>query len=86
MKAGAPVSEVQKDGKRIGVLLPLYDHSLHTIGSLGLMFRYHPGDDQSAFLKKAERFEIRLPCRRRLLNRSLVTNELVHICANPLRL
>ena len=54
MTSGRPVAEVQKDGKRIGVLLPLFDVSLHRVGSVGLMFRYHSGDDQKAVIQRAE--------------------------------
>ena len=58
--SGKPLVEVQKDGVRMGVVLPLYDHGLNTIGALGLMYRYHPGDDQAGFLKRSQQIRDRL--------------------------
>jgi hypothetical protein len=52
-KTGKPIVEVQKDGVRIGVLLPLYDGSHRSIGAVGLMFPWHQGDSQASVLKRA---------------------------------
>lgn len=51
---GKPLVEVQKDGVRIGIVLPLHDRRQQTIGALGLMYVYHLGQDQTAFLARAE--------------------------------
>jgi hypothetical protein len=55
MKTGKPVVEVQKDGVRIGVLLPLKDRSGSTIGALGLMYTYHAGQKEKDFLQRSEK-------------------------------
>lgn len=55
-----PLVEVQKDGVRIGVLVPLEDRHRKVIGALGLMFPYHAGDDQAALLARAFRIRNRL--------------------------
>lgn len=52
---GKPLVEVQKDGVRIGVILPLQDKSHQVIGALGLMYVYHKGENETAFLKRSEK-------------------------------
>jgi len=54
MATGKPLVEVQKDGVRIGVLLPLKDRTGQTIGALGLMYAYHAGQDEKQFLQRSE--------------------------------
>jgi hypothetical protein len=46
--------EVAPTGKRFEVELPLQDANKTTIGALGVVFNYKPGDDKAAFKKKAE--------------------------------
>ncbi|UAK25920.1 hypothetical protein [Sphingomonas nostoxanthinifaciens] len=53
MNTGKPLVEVQKDGVRIGVLVQMRDAKAHAIGALGLMYPYHPGDDQAAVLRRS---------------------------------
>ena len=53
MNTGKPIVEVQKDGIRIGVLVPLHDRTGKSIGALGLMYPYHAGDDQMAILRRS---------------------------------
>lgn len=60
MTTGKPVVEVQKDGVRIGVLLPLKDRSGSTIGALGLMYTYHAGQKENDFLHRSEEIRDRL--------------------------
>jgi hypothetical protein len=60
---GKPLVEVQKDGVRIGVLLPLKDGAAQTIGALGLMYGYHPGQDEQQFLRRSERIRDQLASR-----------------------
>ncbi len=55
IKTGKPLVEVQKDGVRIGVLLPLEDADRQVIGALGLVFSYRAGQDPYAFLLRAEK-------------------------------
>lgn len=52
---GKPVVEVQKDGVRIGVLLPLKSKEGKTIGTLGLVYKYIAGEDEHQFLLRSER-------------------------------
>lgn len=52
---GKPLVEFQKDGARIGVVLPLHDKARHTIGALGLMYMYYAGEDQAAFLNRSQK-------------------------------
>ncbi len=52
---GKPLVEVQKDGVRIGVVLPLQDHHRQTIGALGLMYVFHHGDKEQEFLARSEK-------------------------------
>lgn len=51
---GKPLVEVQKDGARIGVLVPLKDKSERTIGALGLMYAYRAGQSEHEFLHRSE--------------------------------
>lgn len=48
MKTGAPLVEVQKDGVRLGILVQMHDARHRTIGALGLMYSYKPGDNIEA--------------------------------------
>jgi hypothetical protein len=70
---GKPLVEVQKDGVRIGVLLPLKDGAAHTIGALGLMYDYRAGQDEQEFLRRSEMLRdelaIRIPSRAALFGR-----------------
>ena len=53
MTTGAPLVEVQKDGRRLGVLVQLRDADRHVIGALGVMYRYAPGDDVEAQMRRS---------------------------------
>ena len=55
IKTGNPLVEVQKDEKRIGVLVPLFDHHHQTIGAIGLMYVYPDGADKDVFLRRSEK-------------------------------
>ena len=55
MTTGKPIVEVQKDGVRIGVLLPLKDRNGKIIGALGLMYKYHAGQKETDFLHRSEK-------------------------------
>ena len=46
--------EISSNGKHFEVELPLEDANKTTIGALGVVFNYKPGDDKSAYQKKAE--------------------------------
>ena len=46
--------EVSPNGKHFEVELPLQDTNKTTIGALGVVFNYKPGDDKAALKKKAE--------------------------------
>ena len=46
--------EVSPNGKHFEVELPLQDANKTTIGALGVVFNYKPGDDKAAYQKKAE--------------------------------
>jgi hypothetical protein len=46
--------EISSNGKHFEVELPLQDSSKATIGALGVVFNYKPGDDKAAYQKKAE--------------------------------
>ena len=46
--------EVSPNGKHFEVELPLQDANKSTIGALGVVFNYKPGDDKAAYQKKAE--------------------------------
>jgi hypothetical protein len=52
---GKPLVEVQKDGVQIGVVLPLKDRGGETIGSFGLMYTYHAGEDEKVYLVRSEK-------------------------------
>lgn len=54
IKTGKPLVEVQKDGVRIGVLVPLKDAQDTVIGALGLMFTYQKGEDTQPYLARAK--------------------------------
>jgi hypothetical protein len=45
--------EVSPNGKHFEVELPLQDANKSTIGALGVVFNYKPGDDKAAYQKKA---------------------------------
>lgn len=60
MQTGKPLVEVQKDGVRIGVLVQLRDRKGHPIGALGVMYPFHAGEDQQAFLKRSEAIRDRM--------------------------
>src|SRR6202011_2773421 len=60
---GKPLVEVQKDGVRIGVLLPLKDGAAQTIGALGLMYDYRAGQDEQEFLRRSEKIRDELASR-----------------------
>ena len=51
---GQPVVEVQKDGVRIGVLLPLKDRQGATIGTLGIVYTYKAGQAEQPFLRRSQ--------------------------------
>jgi hypothetical protein len=51
---GQPRGGVYSNGKRYGVELPLLDLAGKTIGALAVGWPYKQGDDEKAFLKKAE--------------------------------
>jgi hypothetical protein len=46
--------EISPNGKHFEVELPLEDANKTTIGALGVVFNYKPGDDKAAYQKKAE--------------------------------
>ena len=46
--------EVNSTGNHFEVELPLQDVNKKTIGALGVVFNYKPGDNKAAFKKKAE--------------------------------
>jgi hypothetical protein len=66
IKTGQPRSEVGKNGDRFSVELPLQDVSGDTVGALAVAFPYKTGDDQTEFLKLAEK--VRNEFRRRITN------------------
>ena len=55
IKTGNPLVEVQKDGKRIGVLVPLFDRDHQTVGAIGLMYVYPAGADKNVFLRRSKK-------------------------------
>jgi hypothetical protein len=55
INSGEPIVGVYGEGKRYGVELPLRDAASKTIGALSLGFRYNSGDDEKAFLARAEK-------------------------------
>jgi hypothetical protein len=54
IRTGKPKLEVNATGDRFEVELPLPDVSRKTIGALGVVFPYKPGDDKTARQKEAE--------------------------------
>lgn len=54
IKDGISVVEKQKNGIRTSVLIPLFDKSGRTVGALGFVFIFRPGDPDSKFLAEAE--------------------------------
>lgn len=42
-----------KDDTRFEVQVPLMDAQSHVVGAIGLVFKYHPGDDELALHKRA---------------------------------
>jgi hypothetical protein len=53
IRTGEPLVEVQKDGVHIGVLVPLRDRRESTIGALGIVYTYHRGESEQAFVLKS---------------------------------
>ena len=51
---GKPNLEVNSKGNHFEVELVIQDQSGKTIGAMGVVFMYKPGDDKMAFQKKAE--------------------------------
>jgi hypothetical protein len=54
IRTGKSNLEVNPNGDRFEVELVLQDHAGKTIGALGVVFPYKPGDDKAAFDKKAQ--------------------------------
>ncbi len=71
MKSGAPLVEVQKDGVRLGILVQMHDARHRTIGALGLMYPYKPGDDIEATMLRSfairDALATRIPSRKALV-------------------
>ncbi|MFP3566489.1 TonB-dependent siderophore receptor [Paraburkholderia sp. SIMBA_030] len=55
IETGKPQIEIGSDGDRLEVELPLQDAGGRTIGALAVVMPYRTGDDESAFVKKAEK-------------------------------
>ena len=53
IRTGKPLVEIQKDGVRIGVLVPLMDDHGNTIGALGIVYAYHRGQAEQPFLMRS---------------------------------
>ena len=53
IKTGKPNLEVNKTGNHFEVELPLQDVNKKTIGAVGIVFNYKPGDDKQAYERKA---------------------------------
>ena len=53
IRTGKANLEVNKDGTRFEVELPLLDRAGATVGAVGIVFRYKPGDDKQGMVKKA---------------------------------
>jgi hypothetical protein len=62
--SGQPKAGVSSNGKRYGVELPLLDAGGKTIGALSVGWPYRQGDDEKAFLTRAE--EVRDELRARI--------------------
>lgn len=54
IKTGKPNLEVHKTKPQFEVEMRLHDSAKKTIGALGVVYPYKPGDDQEALRKKAE--------------------------------
>jgi hypothetical protein len=53
--SGQPRAGALSNGKRYGVELPLLDTAGHTVGALSVGWPYRKGDDEKAFIAKAEK-------------------------------
>lgn len=53
IKTGKANLEVNKDGTRFEVELPLLDRAGATVGAVGVVFAYKPGDDKQRMVKMA---------------------------------
>jgi hypothetical protein len=53
INTGTENLEISPNGKHFEVELPLQDANKVTIGALGVVFNYKPGDDKVAYQKKA---------------------------------
>lgn len=54
IRTGKENLEVNKTGNHFEVELPLQDLANNTIGALGVVFNYKPGDNKAEFKKRAE--------------------------------
>jgi hypothetical protein len=54
IRTGKNNLEVDATGKHFEVELPLRDKAGQTVGALGIVFNYKPGDDKAAFEKTSE--------------------------------
>ena len=72
INTGKPNLEVNEAGNHFEVELTLQDASRKTIGALGVVFNYKPGDDKAAFQKKAEQvrdeLRARIPVEKKLFD------------------
>jgi hypothetical protein len=72
INTGKPNLEVNEAGNHFEVELTLQDASRKTIGALGVVFNYKPGDDKAAFQKKAEQvrdeLRARIPIEKKLFD------------------
>jgi hypothetical protein len=72
INTGKPNLEVNEAGNHFEVELTLQDASRKTIGALGVVFNYKPGDDKAAFQKKAEQvrdeLRARIPAQEKLFD------------------
>ena len=55
INSGEPIVGIYGEGKRYGVELPLRDSVGKTVGALSVGFPYKSGDDEKAFLARAEK-------------------------------
>jgi hypothetical protein len=72
VETGKAHVEVAHGGKRFEVELPIYDAGHATLGALGLVWKYHAGDDQAGFEERA--LKIRDGLARRILNTANLTD------------
>jgi hypothetical protein len=63
ISTGQPVAGERAQGKRYEVELALRDSANKTVGALSVGFRYQHGDDEKAFLSKAEKLRDELQAR-----------------------